>query len=70
MMPPTTRLPCEGKQAFATKGMAMRIFARKAANHGFRNNVRSKSHVYRCPNCRAFHIGSQPRSLTPRNLST
>lgn len=44
---------CSGKQAFDEKGMAERIAARS------RKRGNGKVIAYRCPNCRAWHIGNR-----------
>ncbi|HET7056832.1 MAG TPA: hypothetical protein VFI12_10240 [Thermomicrobiales bacterium] len=42
---------CRSKQAYLTKADAKRIARSMSARH------REAFHLYRCPNCRYFHVG-------------
>lgn len=50
------RSQCAGKLGFRTKAAAKRKIRRLKTFRGARSDLR----VYRCPHCRAFHIGTKP----------
>jgi hypothetical protein len=52
------RVHHEGKQAFASYEEAERI-----AKRSRRRKYRQRQNVYRCPHCRQWHIGTQPKGF-------